>query len=76
MFIWTVSDVMALFTLAILVIVWVLFLIFKQIKQFRCNHVNVFENRDCHAICRDCRKDLGFIGDWRKKQLSQQSTKQ
>lgn len=35
------------------------------IRRARCQHLRFFENRACHAICRDCRKDLGFIDDAR-----------
>ena len=47
------------------VIVWVLPNI---IKQYRCRHDGGFyETRACNAICRQCSKNLGFIGNLRDK---------
>ncbi len=36
-------------------------------RQKRCSHETYFENRACHAICRGCGLDLGFIGTVREK---------
>lgn len=42
------------------------------IQRF-CNHDSgVNENQACHAICKGCGKDLGFIGTWREKQGEEQ----
>jgi len=38
------------------------------LRKKRCKHINTFENMACHLICRDCRKDLGFIGSDENKQ--------
>ena len=38
----------------------------KYLKQRLCKHENISENRACHAICRKCDKDLGFIEEYRK----------
>ena len=32
------------------------------IKQARCKHEEYYENMACHGICRNCHKDLGFVG--------------
>ena len=49
--------------------IFVIFLCLKRvpkiIKQRRCSHDSVFENMACNAICRSCRKNLGFIQNWR-----------
>lgn len=39
----------------------------RWVKTKRCKHDNYWENMRCHAICRDCGKDLGFIGTLREK---------
>lgn len=50
----------------------VLFIIFmipvvgKAFKQWRCKHETYRENRACHAICTHCQKDMGFVGTIRK----------
>lgn len=37
-------------------------------RQWRCNHEKYYENGlNCHAICRGCGKDLGFIGTVREQ---------
>jgi hypothetical protein len=36
-------------------------------KQASCKHDGgVNETNACDAICKQCSKNLGFIGDWRK----------
>lgn len=35
-------------------------------KQRRCKHETYRENHACHAICKHCGKDLGFIGNVHK----------
>ena len=40
-----------------------------SIRQRRCKHEHgAYENHVGHAICKECGKDLGYIGDWEKKQ--------
>jgi len=41
------------------------FLIAKVINRMTCKHQVFHENRACDAICRDCGKNLGFIGNLR-----------
>ena len=31
----------------------------------QCNHFRVLETMACDAVCRDCGRNLGFIGNWR-----------
>lgn len=51
------------------VILLLLFSIPGAIRQSRCAHENgVRETRSCDAICRECGKNLGFIGTWREQQ--------
>ena len=38
-----------------------------SMKQALCKHENFNENMACHAICRSCGKDLGFIGTVREQ---------
>lgn len=57
----------ALAALAIIVIVLLAGLP-RMIRQARCRHNgDVAETSACDAICRDCGKNLGFIGTWRAK---------
>jgi hypothetical protein len=30
-----------------------------------CKHLRVRESMACDAICRDCHRNIGFIGAWR-----------
>ena len=46
----------------IVVIVWH---IPEWFKQSTCKHEEYYENMACHAICRKCHMDLGFIGNLR-----------
>jgi len=35
-------------------------------EQKKCPHVKYYETRACDAICSECGKNLGFIGEVRK----------
>lgn len=71
MFIWTISDIIGMVILALIALVTIVGTVCKLITQRTCKHTNVWENGQCHAICRKCDKDLGFIGTWREKQKAE-----
>lgn len=48
----------------------VFFAISGGIKQKKCSHEKYHETMACHGKCRDCGKDLGFIGDLRETNAS------
>lgn len=69
-FIFWISKGLAEIAFALSVAIFFLLLGFliwlpSWIRQIRCKHQDVYENRRCHAICRKCSKDLGFIQTWR-----------
>ena len=73
-FVLTLQDVLGLAILAS-ILVWLLgSAALDWLKQKLCRHERVFENRACHAICNDCRKDLGFIQTWRDRQKEKAAT--
>jgi hypothetical protein len=39
----------------------------QAIKEARCDHKEYYETRSCDAICKNCGKNLGFIGTLRDK---------
>lgn len=61
----TLGDIVGLVLLALTVLVAAFIGIATAWRQWRCKHERVSENQRCHAICRDCGKDLGFIQTWR-----------
>lgn len=67
-FVVTPSDVIRLVVAAIVVTGIIGWYSYQYLRQALCKHLRVFENGHCHAICRHCHKDLGFIGTWREKQ--------
>ena len=74
-FVITFGDVFGLIALAVFLLVFV-FVYGKQAwKQFRCKHDGVVnETMACDAICRQCGKNLGFIGKWREAKLKEKNT--
>ena len=63
-----IGDVVAMCAFAVFIGVWLVVSGIDAIKQFRCKHDGgVSETSRCHALCRKCGKDLGFIGNYRKK---------
>jgi hypothetical protein len=64
----TLAELIVVGSIAIIVIfIIVLFYIPTVIKQWRCKHLQYRETMACDAICRDCNKNLGFIGTIRDK---------
>jgi hypothetical protein len=74
-FVITFGDVFGLIALAVFLLVFV-FVYGKQAwKQSRCKHDGgVNETMACDAICRQCGKNLGFIGKWREVKLKEKNT--
>jgi len=71
MFIWTISDAVTAVIFAVFLIVALYVGIATWIRQTRCKHSGgVNETQACDAICRECGKNLGFIGTWREKHRS------
>lgn len=68
---WWAKFLMELQVSAIVfLVIFVIFvspLITKKIRQRFCKHEMFTENRACDAICADCGKNLGFIGNIRGK---------
>jgi len=73
-FVITFGDVFGLIALAVFLLVFV-FVYGKQAwKQSRCKHDGgVNETMACDAICRQCGKNLGFIGKWREAKLKDET---
>lgn len=68
MFVWTLSDVIVAAVLLLIFVTWAATVIVTVIRQARCKHAKgVDETQACDAICRQCGKNLGFIGAWRER---------
>ena len=48
-------------------IVELVLLFYMRIRNWRCKHLEFYENRSCSAICRICHKNLGFIQTHQEK---------
>lgn len=57
----------AVYVLGLLLVVWVALNAPSWWKAATCKHEKVWEDRSCNAHCRNCGKELGFIGKWRDK---------
>lgn len=67
-FVWTVGDVIGAVIFFSIVAVGIFAWLGITIRQRICQHDSgIYETRSCDAICCKCGKNLGFIGDWRKK---------
>lgn len=65
---WMAQHLANLIVVAFVIVAMVLVSLPKMIRQALCKHNGpVHENMACHAICRRCDKDLGFIGTWRAR---------
>ena len=66
-FVTTFSDVLILIALVIFLFFVCAFYAKQAWKQSRCKHDGgVSETMACDAICKQCGKNLGFIGKWRE----------
>ena len=67
-------DIKFLIGLIILFVI-ILFYMFSGIKHYfkykNCKHDKVYETRACDAICINCGKNLGFIGNWHEYKRTQ-----
>ena len=67
-FVWTFGDVLYVVVGGLLLVACVLISIAEWWKQSRCKHDGgVNETQACNAICQKCDKNLGFIGNWHKR---------
>jgi hypothetical protein len=57
----------------LLIMIGILVYLPALIREWRCKHTEYFEDHKCHAICRNCRKDLGFIENVRKQNDTDQT---
>jgi len=64
---WATKFLVALAIFLLIVLVGVLAGLWTVFKQWRCLHANKFENMQCDYICRDCGKNLGFVGSYEKR---------
>ena len=67
MFVWTASDVMHGSVVITILLISLIVGVRRFLRQARCQHLDVNETSACEAICRNCGKNLGFIGTWRDK---------
>jgi hypothetical protein len=74
-FVITFGDVFGLIALAVFFVI-VVFVYAKQAwRKSRCKHDGgVNETMACDAICKQCDKNLGFIGKWREAKLKEKNT--
>lgn len=69
-FVWTLSDVLALGLGGALALAGILALAVDWYVKAMCKHnAGVTETQACDAICRECGKNLGFIGAWRERHV-------
>ena len=58
--------VLAVMAVPVLLLVVAIF-VKERMKQYKCPHENYYETMSCDAICSNCGKNLGFIGNVRDK---------
>lgn len=61
-----IAFVLAIMAVALLI--YVVDSIPRYLKQRRCKHEKVWEDRACNAHCSACGENLGFVGTWREAQ--------
>ena len=68
-FVITLGDIIGIAISLIAIAGVVAFFVREWWVRRSCKHNSgVNETRACHAICKSCGKDLGFIGAWRQAQ--------
>lgn len=70
-FMFTISDVLYFAFIIALALLGLWLYVPIWWRQWNCKHDgNVNETRACEAICRQCGKNLGFIGAWRERRAA------
>jgi hypothetical protein len=64
-FVYGIGDVIIVAFLLIMGVILSIHGTKQYIKQSRCKHEHFRETMSCDAICKDCGKNLGFIGSVR-----------
>ena len=68
MFIYTIGDLLTLLIIISTIATAIVVGVIQWYKESRCKHDGGYnETQACDAICRQCGKNLGFIGNWRNK---------
>jgi hypothetical protein len=68
MFIYTIGDLLTLLVIISTIATAIVIGVIQWYKESRCKHDGGYnETQACEAICRQCGKNLGFIGNWRNK---------
>lgn len=68
LFVFNWGDVLTVLAVVIGTGVGAVFGFKSAIEEYHCKHDNgVNETGKCDAICRKCGKNLGFIGNWHKR---------
>ncbi len=61
-------EIIVVIILHIILIAIIYLEVKKALKQKFCKHESYYEQfRTCHAICKSCKKELGFIGNFKNK---------
>jgi hypothetical protein len=66
MFIYTIGDILTGVVVFGVGGLYLVFYVLTSIKQSKCKHERFYETSACDAVCTDCGKNLGFIGNIRK----------
>ncbi len=65
---WLAKSLAEVLAVLAIIVIAVLAGLPQAIRQTLCRHDrDVAETSACDAVCRDCGKNLGFIGTWRAK---------
>ena len=68
MFIYTINDILTLVLIVLTIASSIIIGVVQWRKESRCKHDGGYnETQACDAICRQCGKNLGFIGKLRDK---------
>jgi len=68
MFIYTIGDILTVLAIVLAIATITIISVIQWYKESRCKHDGGYnETQACDAICRQCGKNLGFIGKLRDK---------
>ena len=68
MFIYTIGDILTVLAIVLAIATIIIVGVIQWYNESRCKHDGGYnETQACDAICRQCGKNLGFIGKLRDK---------
>lgn len=70
MFVYTIEDIIGITFFLLMLVIFGVTIIKRYAIQSFCKHEKYHETMACDAVCQNCGKNLGFIGNVQKERAA------